>query len=489
MKKASIALTVSALLAVMALSSIAQRSPESPAVSPSSELTKDLLAQGWPGVLRCLDAKKVENLSSVERFIQGHACIAENRDNEALQLFWSTTTTKSDIKEWLRWTGRFSAENPKSAVGALLHGDALARNSQNAEAISEFTRGLTIDPKNDLLLNARGVCYACRLDSTRARTDFRAAAGVNPNLADAFVNVGGTYIRECHNAKVALTEFEKALSIEADFKLANIGKASAYYGIGRYSDAASILQPLVKDTYCSAIAIPNLYTVQGCIDKSLLLAVADSEVGSTINVAGIASELQSIRTQTAQMQVDLAAHQASSAMPRAAFSFLDHLADVVLPISDAAHPSIGFKGIWSFSPDFTALYHAITQPLRQYLDPFAAADAVKQQSLANSQIHRPSASNTLTSPMSATDTLAAVDTALQQSIANSQIHRQSIISALPSSITGPGGVNFARIAEAISDHGNWQMLVRFTLQYPLQQPPAAPSANSESTSESKGTKQ
>jgi len=160
-----------------------------------------------------------EGLSPVERLLAGHAELTLNRNNESMASFLSVLSpddSADELGQWLQWAREFREKNPASAIACYFEGDALARLQQWPAAIDAFNAGLKLAPGNALLLNARGVSFAATWEMDRAVVDLTAATKANPRLADAFQNLGSTWVQRQTGAIGARRALDNALVLSPD---------------------------------------------------------------------------------------------------------------------------------------------------------------------------------------------------------------------------------------------------------------------------------
>jgi len=271
------------LLAVFLAPSLAGAAPEG-TVSP--EVEKALLVENWSQVADLLKAVTPKTPSPVLRLLKGHACLALNRNNEALCLFLSIATD-GERREWYQWSDSFAQNHPPNPVSHYFRGDAGARLGRLLDGQASFTQGLQINPDHPLLLNGRGVVLALNKKWTEAKSDLTKAGG-NPKmpLADAYVNLGGMFIHRKDGAKGAVRAFDQALKISPEYCLALLGRGCVELVLNQMSEAEKDLQkaqalagcakPLVDDT-----ALDIFERMTG-MNKSDLLAMSQGKKAGTV---------------------------------------------------------------------------------------------------------------------------------------------------------------------------------------------------------------
>jgi hypothetical protein len=197
----------------------------------------------------------------VMRALKGHACLALNRNNEALELF-ASIAGKNDASEWLAWAERFAHEHPDSAIAWYCQGDSHSRLAEWEDAERAFAKAVELDSQCYLAWNARGIVAYAVGNSITARGFFLKAVEIKGDFADAYSNRG---ILNVHLNAVRQTSggaadetLEKAKSLSTDKVpvLPAVGLGCLYYARGEHVQAAkyfasvpptSILAPLARE--------------------------------------------------------------------------------------------------------------------------------------------------------------------------------------------------------------------------------------------------
>ena len=190
---------------------------------PDSSLEKAVLSEDWERVAEQLSSVGPSHPSPVLRLIKGHAALALNRNNESRCLFLSVSS-EDDRKDWGVWTVSFLETNTKSPTANYFRGDALARLHEWDRAAAAFGKSVGLKQRNALALNGRGVVNAQRGDLSKAVDDFLLATMVDPELADAFANLGAVAIHQKEGAKGALRDYSEAIRLSPGFGLALYGR-------------------------------------------------------------------------------------------------------------------------------------------------------------------------------------------------------------------------------------------------------------------------
>jgi tetratricopeptide (TPR) repeat protein len=188
-------------------------------VRPS--VTSALLVGSWDAVASDFDATPPQNTN--EKFVFAHACLALNRNNEAVETFLSQTG-RSETDAWVAWTQGLAAANREKPAAHYLYGDALSRSGHIEDGIREFDKGLATKPSDALLLNARGVAHAVQGRVDAALRDFNAAVASKPDLADSRANIGSVWLQQKRGSTGAAAGFESALKLSSGFVIPLVGR-------------------------------------------------------------------------------------------------------------------------------------------------------------------------------------------------------------------------------------------------------------------------
>jgi tetratricopeptide (TPR) repeat protein len=208
-----------------------------------------LLAGNWQQVDAQLPGVTPQTPSPVLRLIKGHACLALNRNNEATCLFQSVSSPE-ELAQWQKWAETLAQQHQGQAVAGYCLGDAQARLGQWAASVATFSAALKSQPRNAMLLNARGVAQAAQKKWDHAVVDFADATQAQPSLADAHANRGTMYIHKKDGAEGALKSFDRALKLSPDSALALNGRACAEFALGRLDEARKDFQVASGKSSC-----------------------------------------------------------------------------------------------------------------------------------------------------------------------------------------------------------------------------------------------
>lgn len=103
-----------------------------------------------------------------------------------------------------------------------------AERSQAKEAMAEFTRAITINPKfTDAYFN-RAAIYLLQNNTEAALLDLNKAVDINPRLAPPY-NARGLIYTRLGKTQKAISNFNKAIELNTNFGAAYCNRAEAYY--------------------------------------------------------------------------------------------------------------------------------------------------------------------------------------------------------------------------------------------------------------------
>jgi tetratricopeptide (TPR) repeat protein len=403
------------------------------AAEPNPELEKAVLAEDWKAVLGLTVATGGAASDAVHRFLAGHACLALNRNNESVRLFHDTGKNE-DSAQWAAWTKALENSHPTSAVVAYLRGDSLARLGKYDQAFSSFSESLRRSPQHAMSLNARAVCFSAENRWNEAIVDLDDAARANPKLADIHANRGTVNIRRSLGASGALRAFDEALIISPEFVLAEIGRASALFALGKWSDAQDLLVECKLDPDSGYLAAMNAAMMRNAASSAEIAALTSSAPGVAIERAARLQQqkLESVNQQILNDDMGRVGHTF------VADSFRD-MGQLVKPFTDT------FRGIMDFS---RGNYGAGAAHLGSVTDTIGG----NERTLAG--LHDQSAKQGMQSWNKGISEL--------QSIRGSGLQ---------------GGIATEDIRRGFIDKGDWRLLARFALQYPEAIPTRSATTN------------
>ena len=117
-------------------------------------------------------------------------------------------------------------------------GNVYSKQGNFAQAISEYTKAIEINPGLAEAYNNRGLTYVEQGNLPQAVSDYNKAIEINPNLADVYANRGLVYARQS-NFSQAVSDFTKAIEINPNFAEAYINRGAAYDDQGNFAQAIS----------------------------------------------------------------------------------------------------------------------------------------------------------------------------------------------------------------------------------------------------------
>lgn len=221
-----------------------------------------LIEENWQQVYDLLQWTSDSVVEPVPCLIKGHAALALNLNNESLCLFSAvlqdSVNCSLHIKLWRQWSARVVNQFPEKGIGYYLWGDALARQAKLDSAIIMFSKAISINPRDYLSFNARGVVYAVSGQDDYAYNDFDNVLTLNTNFADGFANRGTLCITLKDGIKESVTYFDSALGINPDFSLALNGMGCYAYFVKCDFDASSLyFNSAFSSSSCNTIAFWN----------------------------------------------------------------------------------------------------------------------------------------------------------------------------------------------------------------------------------------
>ena len=205
------------------------------AESLTKEAQDALLRGNWIEVLAVLERTDIKDADVPCRMVAAHACLATNRNNDALILFLSVTT-RDDLHTWNEWTQGLAEKHPENPISRYLYADALVRTSDISQAEEEFARAIEQEPKLALGWIGLGIVKALQGKKDEAYMDLVKATQLQPSLADAHASLGCMEVM-LQNAEGAIKAFDEALRIDPNFALAYNGRGCARYGLGKPDEA------------------------------------------------------------------------------------------------------------------------------------------------------------------------------------------------------------------------------------------------------------
>src|SRR5436305_7185889 len=105
------------------------------------------------------------------RALLAHACLATNRNNEALRWFLSLRRAE-DVAAWTAWTKELGRRHPHEPVALYLQADVAARTGHMPEAREKLDQAIHRHKRFALAWSARGVVRLLAGDQDGALSDF-----------------------------------------------------------------------------------------------------------------------------------------------------------------------------------------------------------------------------------------------------------------------------------------------------------------------------
>jgi len=236
-----------------------------------SAVEKALCSEDWKRVAELLDTVTSQTPDPVLRLIKGHACLATNRNNDAVCLF-AASNDDSSAQVWIDWTSAFERSAAEKNISAYLKGDALARSKKAEEAIACFTDNLSRNPGDVMSLHARGVVWATRGSFAQANSDFRSVLKLQGSNAEFWASRGACLIQSKGDMNKASEAYSNALNYSPDYILAVNGRGCVRMAFpasydSAYSDFKSING---KFSECNSVILARLAANGEKLTRSML---------------------------------------------------------------------------------------------------------------------------------------------------------------------------------------------------------------------------
>lgn len=260
--------------ALVAIAFLVLLSPSVWSQSLPAEAKKAILKGDWATVLSVLEKTDLKNPDTPCRMVAAHACLARNRGNDALILFF-LTSDHEEMDDWKAWTKAFAEQQPESAIAHYLQADALARTGDLAAAEQRFSRAMELNPKLALAWVGRGAARALQGKDDPAYMDLLRATQVQPDLADTHASLGCLEVM-LQNAEGALASFNEALRLDPTSALAYNGRGCARYGLGKPDEAFVDFE--MAATLCQALVIAE---ANQSFVEALVVRMADERTQPT----------------------------------------------------------------------------------------------------------------------------------------------------------------------------------------------------------------
>lgn len=250
----------------------------------AADAAPGFLKEKWMPVVRMLKDVNERTPHPVLRLIRAHACLAANKNNEAVCLFLSVQREEDRLR-WLAWAGEgdgvegFVSRYPKSPIGRYYKGDALARLGKWGAAIACFDAAIDHTPNKQhaLALNARSVAKAQVGDHEAAFDDAFQASQQATCFADPHANLGALSIAQREGATSALGDFTEAIRLARksgdEFAVALYGRSCIEAVLGQDEEAEKD-----RNEAFDAVAYARSYLMAAYeADLDSLIASVDSD--------------------------------------------------------------------------------------------------------------------------------------------------------------------------------------------------------------------
>jgi Flp pilus assembly protein TadD len=119
-----------------------------------------------------------------------------------------------------------------------------------ARALDCLVRAQMLDPDNWMTLTALSLSYMRLGAGEMAVQTLRRALAIKPDQASIFASLGEIY-RNNHDYKLAEDAYRKALKFDSGLESSKIGLALCLSALGRYTEAAGVLQDAFRQGHCS----------------------------------------------------------------------------------------------------------------------------------------------------------------------------------------------------------------------------------------------
>ena len=143
-----------------------------------------------------------------------------------------------------------AAQEPNNPDALTALADLLRSEERNAEAIPEDNKVIGMLPPNDprmaSLYYARGIAYQTTGNFDAAENDFKRALELAPNRADVLNFLGYSWVDRGKNLPEAVRMLEKARFLRPQDGYIADSVGWAYYKLGRFREAAEILEEAVQ---------------------------------------------------------------------------------------------------------------------------------------------------------------------------------------------------------------------------------------------------
>ncbi|MBI4056521.1 MAG: tetratricopeptide repeat protein [Elusimicrobia bacterium] len=152
---------------------------------------------------------------------------------------------QGSYQEAVREFARAVTAQPKEPWGHVMLGAAYYWSGQVDLAMKEYQEAISLDPKNSQAHQLMGIAYAWKGDSERSLREFLEAERLSPERADIVMDAGSVY-ESLGNISKALEYFRRAVHLDAVHPLYHFQLGLLYSRLGRDSDALDSFQAALK---------------------------------------------------------------------------------------------------------------------------------------------------------------------------------------------------------------------------------------------------
>jgi tetratricopeptide (TPR) repeat protein len=138
------------------------------------------------------------------------------------------------------------------------------------EAISEYSKAITLDPKLPFLYSGRGRAYRLKRDNINAIADFTKALEIEPNAFEVYFERGDLLAARMQFDK-AIDDYTKAIGGSPDTRY-YLNRGLIYMLQEKYDPARADFEKVINDVPRMHVAYYNLgliHTYQGNLDKAV----------------------------------------------------------------------------------------------------------------------------------------------------------------------------------------------------------------------------
>ena len=265
------------------------------ACNSKSNYSKDplfnaLLNENWQNALNLVENEYKDSESPVYRAIKGHVFLANNRNNESLEMFFSLSN-EADKNVWVKWTTKFKEDYKKNATALYLNGDAHARKGNWQAAMEKYNVAEKLAHHKltkTIILNALGVAHATNSQFDKADKFLMKAINLHPGFADTYASLGTIFIKR-KAAAGAQQYFESALKKSNDFALAINGLGCAHYGFFNKDQLLTAVNKFQKSAHYSVtnkLAMSNLFSIYNIPTSKNGESAFECSAGTSITAFG-----------------------------------------------------------------------------------------------------------------------------------------------------------------------------------------------------------